>query len=136
MKNFFFNKKIERLEKAGNNDYELIIAFGADAYSTEELNTLLQKISVERDITNEWQAKAKILVITICFWLTAFFYASSIGYLFLGYAFLFAIPISIVFALVVYLFLYRQYPYINNFQQVISIIQDELDRRRHDKLIF
>jgi hypothetical protein len=42
------NDQFQRLEAAGNNDFELIMLGGPDAYATHELSQLLRQLKVRR----------------------------------------------------------------------------------------
>ncbi|NJB86376.1 hypothetical protein GGR26_002144 [Lewinella marina] len=43
----FWNRQINRLERAGNNDFLLILTGGASAYATHELHHLLRRLRLE-----------------------------------------------------------------------------------------
>lgn len=136
MNDFFFHKSLERLEKAGNNDYRLIIEFGAEAYSIKELKSLLEKASIEQEISNVWHKKLLVLGFSISLWMAASIFAGIMNSDFWSYAFLIAVPISLFAGLVGHFVMLHRYPNINDCHLVSSIIKQELEWRRQDKLIF
>ena len=130
MKEYFFKKAIQRLEQAGNNDFELIIEFGADAYSTEELKIILEDVRLQQQVGSRWQQRLFIIAFSIALWLAGSILSSAIGVPILSYIFLAAIPISLLFALIGHLILQNRYPGLRDSHLLVSIVQQELEQRK------
>ena len=136
MKDFFFKQAIQGLEKAGNNDFELIIEFGADAYSTKELKTILKEVSRQQQMTDRWYKKLIILGFTVSLCMAASILAGIMDVSWLSYVFLATIPVFLLVGLIGHVAIHAQYPNLSDHQLVISIIQQELEWRKQDRLIF
>lgn len=130
MKDFFFKQAIQGLEKAGNNDFELIIEFGADAYSTEELKLILTEVRLQQKLASRWQQRLFILALSVVFWLAASILSSALGVSTLSYVFLAAIPISLICLLVGHMLIQSRYPGLKDSHLLASIVQQELEQRK------
>lgn len=58
-------EQLRRLEAAGNNDFELILLGGPDAYATHELSQLLRQLKVRRISSMQQQRQLFRLAIMI-----------------------------------------------------------------------
>ncbi len=130
MKEYFFKKAIQRLEQAGNNDFDLIIEFGADAYSTEELKIILEDVRLQQQVGSRWQQRLFVIAFSIALWLAGSIFSSAIGVPILSYIFLAAIPVSLLFALIGHLILQNRYPGLRDSHLLVSIVQQELEQRK------
>ncbi len=133
MRNFFFQKKLQRLERYGNNDYSLIIEFGADAYSTEELNSILIEVYSQQQLASRWQRKLFILGFGISILMAASIFARITNAEILSYIFLFLVPAMLFIGLVGYFILHYRYPNLADGHLINSIVQQELEWRKKDK---
>ncbi len=130
MKAFFFKKAIQRLEQAGNNDFELIIEFGADAYSTQELKVILEEVRQQQQVASHWQQRLFVIAFSIALWLAGSIFSSAMGIPVLSYIFLAAIPVSLLCVLVGHLVIQNRYPGLKNSHLLASIVQQELEQRK------
>ena len=133
---FFFKKYLQRLEKEGNNDPGLIIEFGADAYSTKELNTILQGIFVQQQIAVRWKKHLSMLGLGISMSMLASLLMGIMDAPLLSYIFLSFVPLFLLFGLVGHLIIQNRYPNLGDSDLIASIIQQELEWRKKDKLLF
>lgn len=136
MKEYFFDRLIQRLENDGNNDLMLIMEFGADAYSTKELSQLLRYIVEQKNIAERWYHRLFLLGFSVSFWIAASFLAAASDAGYLSYILLSLVPISLLVVLFGHLYLSRRYPAHRDIHLVASIIEQELDRRKKDASIF
>ncbi len=136
MKNFWLNRRLQRLEKEGNDDLLLIMEFGAEAYSNQELNKILEQVNIQKDITTRWQHRLFLVGFSISVWIGASFLAAALGGRLLSFVLLAIAPFCMMVALIGQLLLRYYYPTYRQSHLVASIIQQELDRRRKDASIY
>ena len=136
MKKYLFDRFVQRLERDGNNDLLLIMEFGADAYSTKELSALLQEVVEQKNIAERWYHRLFLLGFSISFWIAASFLAAAGNSSTLSFALLTLVPISLLAVLFGHFYLSRRYPAHRDIHLVVSIIEQELDRRKKDASIF
>ena len=136
MKEYFFDREIQRLERDGNNDLLLIMEFGAEAYSTKELSLLLQQVVEQKNIAERWYHRLFLLGFSVSFWIAASFLAAASNASTLSLLMLTLVPVSLLSVLFGHLYLSRRYPAHRDTHLVVSIIEQELDRRKKDASIF
>lgn len=136
MKDFFLQQLLQRLEKDGNDDLALIMEFGANSYSTQELNHILDQVAEQKHTAGRWQHRLFLVGFSVSFWIAAAFVAGALKAQVWGFVFLGMVPISLLLALGGHFYLRRRYPTYRNSHLVASIIQQELDRRKKDASIF
>lgn len=137
MNNYFFQKLVDRLEYAGNDDYALIVEFGAEAYSNNELQFLLEEIDVQHQIAIRWQQQLFIIAISISLCIgTSLVFSTIEKALVWSYTFLCLVPVAIIYVSVMYAQLQKRYPNLRKSHLIASIIQQELERRKTDASIY
>ena len=136
MKEYFFDRLIQRLEKSGNDDLMLIMEFGAEAYSTRELSQLLNRILTQKDTAERWYHRLFLVGFSVSVWIAAFFLAAASDASLLSWLLLMLVPISLLSVLFGHFYLSRRYPAHRDIHLVASIIEQELDRRKKDASIF
>ncbi len=136
MKEYFFDRFVQRLERDGNNDFLLIMEFGADAYTTQELSALLRQVVEQKNTAERWYHRLFLLGFSISFWIAASFLAAASHASHLSLALLTLVPISLLVVLAGHVYIRRRYPVHRDVHLVVSIIEQELDRRKKDASIF
>ncbi|MGH1434822.1 MAG: hypothetical protein ACRBG0_10215 [Lewinella sp.] len=136
MKDFFLQRLLQRLEKDGNDDLALIMEFGANSYSTEELSIILRQVSEQKEIASLWQHRLFLVGFSVSFWIAVAFIAAACHAQLLSFLLLAMVPVSLLLALGGHFYLRRTFPVYRNIHLVASIIQQELDRRKKDASIF
>lgn len=136
MKDWLFQRTLQRLERAGNNDLLLIMEFGASSYSTEELRQLLAEVEQQKQLANLWQNRIFLVYFSISFWIAASVIASANEAHTLSNILLGMVPASLLIAVVGHTMLRYRYPSLRDNQIIASIVQQELDRRKKDASIF
>jgi apolipoprotein N-acyltransferase len=136
MKDFFLQRLLQRLEKDGNDDLVLIMEFGANCYSTQELSAILHQVSEQKEVAGRWQHRLFLVGFSVSFWIATSFIAAACHARLLSFLLLTMVPISLLLALGGHFYLRRMFPAYRNIHLVASIIQQELDRRKKDASIF
>lgn len=136
MKEYLLDRFIQRLERDGNNDLLLIMEFGADAYTTKELSALLQEVVEQKNTAERWYHRLFLLGFSVSFWIAASFLAAAGNAGTLSLALLTLVPLSLLAVLCGHFYLRNRYPVHRDFHLVVSIIEQELDRRKKDASIF
>lgn len=136
MSNFWLNRRLRQLEKVGNDDFQLIMAFGADAYTTPELHHILESVNRQAERTARWQYRLFLVGFSISLCIGASFLAAAVGAKSFSLLFLTGVPVAGALLLVGHLALRRSFPTYRHSHLLASIIQQELDRRRKDASIF
>jgi len=136
MKDFFLQRLLQRLEKDGNDDLALIMEFGANSYSTQELSITLEQVSEQKEIAGRWQHRLFLVGFSVSFWIAASFIAAACQAQVTSFFFLAMVPFSLLLALGGHFYLRQMFPAYRNIHLVASIIQQELDRRKKDASIF
>lgn len=130
MKKLRFDALFQRLESDGNDDLSLIMAFGAEAYESDELTQLLHNVHRERRIATAWQHRLFVVGFSISLWLSAAFLCAAFEAHLLSYIFMALVPASLLLALLGHHWLRRRFPAFKDIHLIASIIEEELDRRR------
>ncbi|MCB0568299.1 MAG: hypothetical protein KDC66_00975 [Phaeodactylibacter sp.] len=136
MKDFFLNRQLERIEREANDDFRMILSFGARCYSTKELHHLLQQLGTKVERLSYYR---RILLITggaTAFWIALNFLFQSIDFQAGIYLTLSLAPVSIAAFIIGTLLVNRRYSAIKQAHQIERIIVEEIDRRRKDASIF
>ena len=136
MKDFFLQRLLRRLEKDGNDDPTLIVEFGADSYTTQELGRILTHVTLRKKQVDRRRHRLFLIGFSISFWIAAAFVAGALSAHAWGFFFLAMVPVSLASALLGHFYLRRRFPSYHNSHVVTSIIQQELDRRKKDASIF
>lgn len=123
---------LQQLETDGNNDLSLILSFGAEAYTTDELNHLLHTVNHQRKVAAAWQHRLFVVGFSISLWLAAAFLCAAFEAQLLSYVFLALVPASLLLALAGHYWLRRRFPAFKDVHLISSIICAELERRREE----
>jgi hypothetical protein len=120
---------LQQLESDGNDDLSLIMSFGAEAYSTDELIMLLYSVNRQRDTAAAWEHRLFVVGFSISLWLAAAFLCAAFEAHLLSYIFLALVPASLLLALAGHHWLRRRFPAFKDIHLIASIIAEELERR-------
>ncbi|MCB0636680.1 MAG: hypothetical protein KDC54_08685, partial [Lewinella sp.] len=55
MKDLLLERRLKKLERVGNDDFQLIMEFGAEAYTTPELHQILVSVHRRAEQAARWQ---------------------------------------------------------------------------------
>jgi hypothetical protein len=136
MKHFFLERRLKKLEEVGNDDFQLIMEFGAEAYSTPELHRILADVNQRAEQAARWQYRLFLIGFSISLCIGAAFLAAAAGAKPLSMIFLAGVPLAIGLLVLGHFLLRRYYPTYRHTHLLASIIQQELDRRRKDASIY
>lgn len=130
MANRKWNRQIARLERAGNDDFLLILTGGASAFATHELHQLLRRIKIKsREIS---RLRERMLKVSLCipFLMFAACAASLASLRSLVGFFLLAIPACLILLVVAQIHAGKSFSCYDRAKRLRCIIQQELERRR------
>lgn len=130
-----FERQIARLEKAGNDDFLLILTGGAGAFATHELHQLLRRIKVKsRQISKlrETMFKIGLCIPFLMFAACAAALASLHGLV--GF-FLMAIPACLLTLIAAQIHAGKRFSYYDRAKRLRCIILQELERRRNSSIV-
>lgn len=128
-------RQVARLERAGNNDFVLILTGGAEAFATHELHQLLRRIKVQgRKLRRLREAMFKIGLL-IPFLMFAACAAALINMRHLTGVLLCAIPFCVFILGLAQFHISRHLSCLDRGKRLRCIIQQELDRRRRGQHI-
>jgi len=130
MKKRKWDRQIARLERAGNDDFLLILTGGASAFATHELHQLLRRIKIKsRKISwlREAMFKVSLCIPFLMFAACVAALASLRGLV--GY-FLLAIPACLVLIVAAQIHVGKSFSCYDRAKRLRCIIQQELERRR------
>lgn len=123
-------RQINRLERAGNNDFVLILTGGAAAFATHELHQLLRRLRVQgRKLRRMREAMFRI-GLAIPFLMFAGCAAALANYRGLVGLCLTAIPFCLLVLAIAQRYVSRNLSCLDRGKRLRCIIQQELDRRR------
>jgi hypothetical protein len=128
----FWNRQIRRLERAGNDDFLLILTGGASAYATYELHHLLRRLRVESIRLRELRRLVFRLGVCVPLMLMTATVAAFLGQLPIVYGTLCALAILILTLGLAHLYIARRFRYRDRSKRLRHIVQQELERRRKD----
>ena len=132
MENRKFNRQIARLERVGNDDFQLILTGGAGAFATHELHQLLRRIRVRtRQVSRLRQTMFKVSL-CIPFLMFAACAAALVSLRGLVALFILAIPICLAVLVYQQVRAGRKFSCYDRAQRLRAIIQQELARRRRN----
>lgn len=128
----FWNRQITRLERAGNNDFLLILTGGAGAFATHELHHLLRRLRIETMRLRE--IKRTIFRLAICVPAMLFIAcgAGLLGWLPVVYGTLSALTVLTVLLIGANAYVNAKFSCHDRGKRLRCIIQQELERRRKD----
>ena len=130
MKNRTWKRQIARLERAGNDDFLLILTGGASAFATHELHQLLRRIKIKtREISRLREAMLKISL-CIPFLMFAACAAALASLRGLVGCFLMAIPACLIVLVIGQIHAGKSFSCYDRAKRLRCIIQQELERRR------
>lgn len=123
-------RQIARLEKAGNDDFELILTGGAGAFATHELHQLLRRIKLKSQQVARLRAMMFKVGLCIPFLMFAACMAAIISLRGLFELFLLAIPVCLLVLVYQHQRADRSFSCYDRAKRLRCIIQQELERRR------
>ncbi|THH40579.1 hypothetical protein [Neolewinella litorea] len=128
----FWNRQINRLERAGNNDFLLILTGGASAYATHELHHLLRRLRLESMRLRE--LRRTIFRLSACIPLMLFVAAAAglFGWLPVVYGTLASLIFLAGLLIVATSYVRGRFNCHDRGKRLRCIIQQELERRRKD----
>lgn len=135
MKNYFLNRKLKRLERAGNDDYALILEFGASYYSTKELRLFVDRLNRENQFLVHRRGAFFKLGASATLWMAVFFLFQTLSFNPGIYVALAMAPISILLFAIGSIYLNIKYMSSEDRAGVLNIISKELEQRRKDASI-
>lgn len=121
---------LQQLETDGNDDLSLILSFGAEAYTTDELTQLLYAVNHQREVAAVWQHRLFVVGFSISLWISAAFLCAAFEAHLLGYIFMALVPASLLLALAGHHWLRWRFPAFKDVHLIASIIGGELERRQ------
>ncbi len=136
MLNKKLEKRLQKIEKEGNDDLNLILEFGPQNFPTYELHRLLYRL--------EEQSEKVFALKRACYYAAFVILASSLagtyclinGMQTLGFIFLTFLPLSIGVAAVGFVHMSRRYSTYRYTGYLRSQIAQEIERRRKDASIY
>ncbi|WP_116126557.1 hypothetical protein [Lewinella sp. IMCC34183] len=132
MASSFWNRQISRLERAGNDDFLLILTGGASAYATHELHHLLRRLRLESMRLR--QLRRTIFRLSACVPLMLFVACAAglFGWHPVVYGTLAALLFLAALLAVTISYVTRRFSCHDRGKRLRCIIQQELERRRKD----
>ncbi|MEM9928349.1 MAG: hypothetical protein AAF840_00895 [Bacteroidota bacterium] len=130
-----FRRQIARLERAGNDDFLLILTGGASAFATHELHQLLRRIKIKtRQVSKLREAMFKV-GLCIPFLMFAACTAAMLSLRSLVVLFLLAIPVCLLLMVAAQLHAGKSFSCYDRAKRLRCIIQQELERRRNGSVV-
>jgi len=130
MKDRKLARQIARLEKAGNDDFQLILTGGAGAFATHELHLLLRRIQVKsRQVSHLRETMFKV-GLCIPFLMFAACAAALVSLRGLFELFVLAIPVCLIVLVYQHTRAGKSFSCYDRAKRLRGIIQQELARRR------
>lgn len=130
MSNRKWKRQIARLERAGNNDFLLILTGGAAAFATHELHQLLRRLKVQRRRLRTMRAAMLKVGMAIPFLMFLACAAALASWRGLVSVFLAAIPACLLLLAIAQLYIGKHFSCLDRAKRLRCIIQQELERRR------
>ena len=128
-------RQIARLERAGNNDFALILTGGAEAFATAELHQLLRRIKVYTNrlrIIRDFMFRVGLLIPFLMF---AACLLVLVGQTFWVGVCLAIIPVCILVLALAQIYVNGVFACMDRSRRLRFIIQQELDRRRRGERV-
>jgi hypothetical protein len=132
MSNRFWNRQVSRIERAGNDDFLLILTGGAAAYATHELHQLLRRLRLESVRLGNLRRLSFRLGICIPVMLTTATLAALFGLIPVVYGTLAALFVLLLFLSATVVHRRGRLSCGEREKRLRHIIQQELERRRMD----
>ncbi|TXF89643.1 hypothetical protein FUA23_09340 [Neolewinella aurantiaca] len=130
MQNRKFKRQIARLERAGNDDFLLILTGGAGAFATHELHLLLRRIRVRTQQVSQLRKTMFKVSLCIPLLMLAACVAALVSLRGLMAIFVLAIPVCLIILLYQQVRAGRKFSCYDRAKRLRAIIQQELARRR------
>ena len=130
MANRFWNRQIDHLERAGNDDFLLILTGGASAYATHELHHLLRRLRIESMRLGELRRTIFRLGVCIPAMLFTACGAGLLGWHPVVYGTLAALAFLAVVLVMATRYVSGRFSCHDRSKRLRHIIQQELERRR------
>ena|GEM_PF-2021515 len=125
-----FKRQIARLERVGNDDFQLILTGGAGAFATHELHLLLRRIRVRSRQVSRLRRTMFKVGLCIPFLMFAACAAALVSLRGLVAIFILAIPVCLIILVYQQVRAGRKFSCYNRAKRLRAIIQQELARRR------
>ena len=128
----YWKRQLRRLERAGNDDFLLILTGGAGAYPTYELHHLLRRIRLQAkklQRLRSWLFRIGASIPTLMLLACAFGVA---GILTATYVCLFVLPLCLAGLVFGTYYVTGNFSCMDRAKRLRGIIQQELERRRKD----
>jgi hypothetical protein len=135
MVNRKFKRQIAQLEKAGNDDFLLILTGGAGAFATHELHQLLRRIKVKTRQVSKLRDTMFKVGLCIPFLMFAACAASLASLRSLVGFFLMAIPACLILLVAAQIHAGKSFSCYDRAKRLRCIIQQELKRRRDSSIV-
>ena len=132
MKQYFLDRQLKKIEREANDEFLQILSFGAQCYSTPELQDLLRQLDKKVQLHAYYRRIVFIIGASTTLWIAFCFLFQSLDYPIGVYATLAMVPVSIIGFTAGNIFLNRKYRAVRDAGLVEKIIVEELDRRRKD----
>ena len=123
-------RQIARLERVGNDDFQLILTGGAAAFATHELHLMLRRIQLKSRQVSRLRRAMFTVALFLPLLLLAACVAALIGLRPLVGGFLLAIPLCVAILIYQDTRAGRSFRCYDHARRLRGIIQQELDRRR------
>lgn len=136
MKDFFLNRQLERIEREANDDFRMILSFGAHCYPTKELHQLLRQLEQKMEKLSYYRRILFLTGGTTTLWIALNFLSQAFDFKAGIYLTLSLAPVSIIAFAVGTILVNRRYKSVKQAHQIERIIVEEIDRRRKDASIF
>ena len=129
-------QQLKRLEQAGNDDFQLILLAGAEAYEVHELHHFLRRLRLGGMRFRKLRKELFLLACGLPFLLAIATIGVALNTLLITFLSLALCLVSISVLVIGNLQLKNEYGYIPNADHLRYIIQTDLERRRTDAEIY
>ncbi len=136
MKQYFLDRQLKRIEREANDEFLQILSFGAQCYSTPDLQDLLRQLEMKVQLHAYYRRIVFIIGASTTLWIAFCFLFQSLDYSIGVYATLAMVPLSIIGFTAGNMILNKKYRAVRDASLVEKIIVEELDRRRKDASIY
>ncbi|MEQ8705240.1 MAG: hypothetical protein RIC19_15040 [Phaeodactylibacter sp.] len=136
MKQYFLDRQLKKIEREANDEFLQILSFGAQCYSTPELQNLLRQLENKVQLHAYYRRIVFIIGASTTLWIAFCFLFQSLDYSIGVYATLTMVPLSIIGFTAGNIILNKRYRAVRNANLIEKIIVEELDRRRKDASIY
>ena len=130
MQNRKFKRQIARLERIGNDDFQLILTGGAGAFATHELHLLLRRIRIRTQQVSRLRRTMFKVGLCIPFLMFAACVAALVSLRGLVTIFVLAIPVCLIILVYQQVRAGQKFSCYDRAKRLRGIIQQELERRR------